>query len=53
MNNTAWGIISLIALILNLVTIPGCIAREEYISAAMCTLLAVLGGMTMAYFFMS
>lgn len=52
MSNTAWGIISLIGLILNLTLIPGDIAEEKYTSAAFSGIFAIISAMTMVYFFM-
>lgn len=52
MSNIAWGIISLIGLILNLTLIPGDITEEKYTSAAFSGIFAIISAMTMVYFFM-
>lgn len=52
MSNIAWGIISLIGLILNLTLIPRDIVEENFTSAAFSGIFAIISAMTMVYFFM-
>lgn len=52
MSNTAWGILSLIRLILNLTALPIEIIERKHISAAISVIFSVLSAMTMVYFFM-
>lgn len=52
MSNIAWGIISLIGLILNLTLIPGDIAEEKYTSAAFSIAGAIFSAIAMGMFFM-
>lgn len=52
MSNTAWGILSLIGLILNLTALPIEIIERKHISAAIRVIFSVLSAMAMVYFFM-
>ena len=52
MSNTAWGIMILITLIMNLIVIPGDIRDGEYRSAGLSIALAIISAMAMVYFFM-
>ena len=52
MSNTAWGILSLIGLILNLTALPIEIVEKKHIFAATSVIFSVLSAMTMVYFFM-
>ena len=52
MSNTAWGIMMLITLIMNLIVIPGDIRDGEYRSAGLSIALAIISAMAMVYFFM-
>ena len=52
MSNTAWGIMMLITLIMNLIVIPGDIRDGEYRSARLSIALAIISTMAMVYFFM-
>lgn len=52
MNNTAWGIIMLIVLIVDLVMIPGELAEGKYTSAAFSIAGAIFSAMAMVMFFM-
>lgn len=51
MSNTAWGILSLIGLILNLTALPIEIIERKHISAAIRVIFSVLSAMAMVYFF--
>ena len=52
MSNTAWGIMMLITLIMNLIVIPWDIRDGEYRSAGLSIALAIISAMAMVYFFM-
>lgn len=52
MNNTAWGIMMLIILIVDLTMIPGEIAEGKYTSAAFSIAGAIFSAMAMVMFFM-
>ena len=52
MGNTAWGIMMLIVLIVDLVMIPGEIAEGKYTSAAFSIAGAIFSAMAMVMFFM-
>lgn len=51
MSNTLWGIAMLIILIVDLVMIPGEIAKGKYTSAAFSIAGAIFSAMAMAMFF--
>ena len=53
MSHTAWGIVMLITLLMNLIMIPGDIREEKYTSAGFSIALAILSAMLMVYHFMS
>lgn len=52
MSNTAWGIMMLIILIIDLTMIPGEIAEGKYTSAAFSIAGAIFSAMAMVMFFM-
>ena len=52
MSYTAWGILSLIGLILNLTSLPIEIIEKKHISAATSVIFSVISAMAMVYFFM-